>query len=376
MVTRNRGRGVGQAPRQAHLPPVLGRRPTASNLCRSSLRSFKPVSWAALRRLVAPALKARVQSRRRVAGSRPPVAPLQSRLERQAQSLAATWYRLCPLPKVLANPSLEPGPPPASRLARAPASVIIRCAGQAPSRLRPLSSNVRPHKRPMNRFLTILGLAASLVYTVLVYTLVSDRLHTLSAMPLNEVGDFLAGAFGPLALLWLILGYLQQGIELGLNTKALELQVVELRNSVLQQRELVDVARKQFEAELEVLRHERHRAEQAVKPRFIPEAVGGTHHSSGRSGFWLPIRNSGAPISNVSFEFDRPMQSVQPHLLSEWAEDQTVKVLFSFPDWKASDANLTIAYTAGDGHPGEKVFSLKADLSGTHPSLRVVRPDR
>jgi protein-S-isoprenylcysteine O-methyltransferase Ste14 len=40
------------------------------------------------------------------------------------------------------------GPPPASRLARAPASVIIRCAGQAPSRWGPLSSNVRSHKTP------------------------------------------------------------------------------------------------------------------------------------------------------------------------------------------------------------------------------------
>ena len=37
------------------------------------------------------------------------------------------------------------GPPPARRLARAPASAIIRCAGQAPSRRRPLSSNVRHH---------------------------------------------------------------------------------------------------------------------------------------------------------------------------------------------------------------------------------------
>ena len=35
------------------------------------------------------------------------------------------------------------GLPPARHLARAPASVIIRCAGQAPSRRQPLSSNVR-----------------------------------------------------------------------------------------------------------------------------------------------------------------------------------------------------------------------------------------
>ncbi len=43
------------------------------------------------------------------------------------------------------NPSLEPGPPPAWRLAREALCLIVRLAGQAPHRLRPLSSNVRRH---------------------------------------------------------------------------------------------------------------------------------------------------------------------------------------------------------------------------------------
>ena len=50
-------------------------------------------------------------------------------------------------PPALPNPSLV-GLPPARHLARAPASVIIRRAGQAPSRRQPLSSNVRPHTTP------------------------------------------------------------------------------------------------------------------------------------------------------------------------------------------------------------------------------------
>jgi len=43
------------------------------------------------------------------------------------------------------------GLPPARPLARAPASVIIRRAGQAPSRRQPLSSNVRPLTHPNAR---------------------------------------------------------------------------------------------------------------------------------------------------------------------------------------------------------------------------------
>jgi hypothetical protein len=63
-----------------------------------------------------------------------------------------------------------------------------------------------------------------------------------SDMVLNEWGDFLAGVSAPLAFLWLVIGYFQQGDELGLNTKALkqqeralQLQVEELKQSVEQQ---------------------------------------------------------------------------------------------------------------------------------------------
>ncbi|MEJ1462209.1 MAG: hypothetical protein RPU15_02905 [Candidatus Sedimenticola sp. (ex Thyasira tokunagai)] len=66
--------------------------------------------------------------------------------------------------------------------------------------------------------------------------------ESASKMAFNEWGDFFAGASAPLAFLWLVIGYFQQGEELGQNTKALEqqeralqLQVDELKQSVEQQ---------------------------------------------------------------------------------------------------------------------------------------------
>lgn len=56
---------------------------------------------------------------------------------------------------------------------------------------------------------------------------------------LNEWGDYLAGAFSPLAFLWLIMGYKQQGEELKQNTDALRLQAQELQNSVAEQKKSV-----------------------------------------------------------------------------------------------------------------------------------------
>lgn len=67
-------------------------------------------------------------------------------------------------------------------------------------------------------------------------------------MPLNEVGDFLAGVFSPLAFLFLYIGYKQnsesirlQNEELKASTKALELQVKEMQESVEQQKKLVEI---------------------------------------------------------------------------------------------------------------------------------------
>lgn len=73
--------------------------------------------------------------------------------------------------------------------------------------------------------------------------LVILKFEPAKSMSLNELGDFMAGFFSPVAFLWLVVGYFQQGEELKLNTKALELQANELKQSVEQQKELVEVTR-------------------------------------------------------------------------------------------------------------------------------------
>ncbi|WP_372551983.1 hypothetical protein [Acinetobacter pittii] len=60
-------------------------------------------------------------------------------------------------------------------------------------------------------------------------------------LPSNALGDFLAGAFAPLAFLFLYLGYRQQGNEMKQNTEALKLQAEELKNSVKEQKRLIDL---------------------------------------------------------------------------------------------------------------------------------------
>ncbi|RSO39267.1 hypothetical protein [Acinetobacter lactucae] len=90
----------------------------------------------------------------------------------------------------------------------------------------------------------ILYLGGLIIYAAIFNLVFSDP---RKPMPLNEIGDFLSGVFAPLAFLFLYLGYKQQGYELKQNTKALNLQAAELKNSVEQQEELVKATREELD---------------------------------------------------------------------------------------------------------------------------------
>lgn len=85
----------------------------------------------------------------------------------------------------------------------------------------------------------VVGWVITFIYLLVVGMLVYLKRSTLDTLGLNEIGDFLAGVFGPVAFLWLVLGYLQQGRELKLSSEALRAQADELRESVQQQSALV-----------------------------------------------------------------------------------------------------------------------------------------
>lgn len=88
----------------------------------------------------------------------------------------------------------------------------------------------------------LFGWIATTIWILLWVVLLVADWNSAKGMTFNEWGDFFAGSFAPLAFLWLVIGYFQQGEELSQNTKALEqqeralqLQVAELKQSVEQQ---------------------------------------------------------------------------------------------------------------------------------------------
>jgi hypothetical protein len=181
--------------------------------------------------------------------------------------------------------------------------------------------------------------------------------HSAAAgrLTLEGWGTFLGGVTGPLALMWLILGYLQQGEELRLNTDALRLQQEELRRQVEETAALVKHSGAQAQTAMEMLTLERERQEQAtiagerakklakagVQPSFRCE--GGS--SSGAGGH-LGLRNTGGGGSDFTVTVSPTGEaSITPHQYIGLGEIAHIKYsnVTSYP------ATFTVNYTDADG---------------------------
>ena len=119
---------------------------------------------------------------------------------------------------------------------------------------------------PIGRKLHWWGIAGTGLWIGLIIVYSVFARPKFAEMQPNEFGDFFAGAFAPLAFLWLVLGFFQQGQELRHSAEALWLQGRELQNSVEQQRELVNVTREQLAFEGEVLKAQREEIERNSQP--------------------------------------------------------------------------------------------------------------
>lgn len=102
-------------------------------------------------------------------------------------------------------------------------------------------------------------------YLVVMLLTVLVKSEDFLKLELNALGDFLAGSFAPLALLWLVIGYFQQGDELRQNSRALLLQAEELRQAAEHAGGLLDVARKEHELAMETLKGEAREREAAAE---------------------------------------------------------------------------------------------------------------
>jgi hypothetical protein len=167
----------------------------------------------------------------------------------------------------------------------------------------------------------------------------------------NEWGDLVAGVAAPLAFFWLVLGFLQQGKELRLSSRALMLQVEELKNTVRHQADLVDVTRQQVMVQVRQDDELRRARQLSIQPRFVMITMVRTPDSAGNR-YTIKITNLGATITGVRIEFAGGPEFKFHMLTSE--EPQQFKVTFAEQTHLISGV---IHYTNAEGVKDAVVFA-------------------
>lgn len=202
----------------------------------------------------------------------------------------------------------------------------------------------------------VLGAVVTVLYLIGVAVLVYSKRASLPGLELNAIGDFLAGVFGPIAFLWLVLGYLQQGRELKLSSEALQLQAVELKNAVDQQKEMVGIAGRQLEAELEKVFFEREQKRKASLPNIKLSAY--VPSSSGSLNVDVNVTNYGSLAENVKGQ----MSSGAFFSVAVLGGDQKYSFKCKLPIKDAS-YDLSLQYDYSDGMKGEDKLVMKVAVS-------------
>ncbi|WP_019097770.1 hypothetical protein [Pseudomonas putida] len=198
----------------------------------------------------------------------------------------------------------------------------------------------------MRNRLAWVGAIFTAVYLTGFTWFIFDRLPQLQTMELNSVGDFLAGAFGPIAFFWLILGFMQQGAELRLSSEALRMQADELKASVQQQTALVEAQKVTLE------NHER-----SLEPLLEVEYKG-SNVTAGLDADWFQVVNRGGYCRNVTAQFFGVGEEMHPMAVQPLAKDnpQGFRNTAILPI--NNQYRLSIAYEKINGVKGVQHFQL------------------
>lgn len=212
----------------------------------------------------------------------------------------------------------------------------------------------------MHKTLAFIGILVTSLYLATMIWGVGIDLRAIRELGLNELGDFLAGVFGPIAIFWLILGYFQQGIGLKQNSDALELQATELANSVQQQKELVEVTREQLKTEMEILQEDRNRIKSNQEPKFVFSEVGAMIIGGTAYKFRFTLTNIGSAISGVKFSIGAEIEKFSPRKFITINQSETKSFQLELAELGPLKHNVpvTIIYINGENVTQTKVFNI------------------
>lgn len=219
----------------------------------------------------------------------------------------------------------------------------------------------------MGKKLGIFGGLFTAFYLAGLLCLLYGRWGELKCLPLNELGDFLAGAFGPLAILWLVLGFFQQGVELRQNSAALQLQARELKNSVEQQEKLAKTATDHLDHEKSLRVEEKELQRQRAQPKlsFTP---GRAEFGSGTAYYRVLVANNGRQdCTDLLFTFDEV--GIEPIRLQRLTSGSPIDIGLHIYQDTARQFSGLLRFFDGQGEPGE--LHLEVVINSDYAEMRI-----
>lgn len=207
----------------------------------------------------------------------------------------------------------------------------------------------------------------TVVYLGVITLVLAANLEDLFKLKLNELGDFLAGVFGPVAFLWLVLGYIQQG-------KELRLQARELKNSVEQQVIMAESAENHLKLVIEANEIQKEEVERQLKASFKIRVKGSTPNINfpGSETVDWEIQNVGMDAYDVEVEFI-PMLKGNPWPIGDIEEGDIWRSKLAYPNDRPTNRELSIKYLGIDGRYRKELFICRVNLNPFRLVFRQVK---
>jgi hypothetical protein len=208
--------------------------------------------------------------------------------------------------------------------------------------------------------LSISGVVLTSLWLIAAGIYCHSRWDVLVELKPDAVANFAAGVCAPLAFLWLVLGFFQQGQELRNSGRALWLQGRELQQSVEQQRELVNVTREQLHFESSKLERQQDETVRNAQPILRLAEGGSSGAVDGGRSHEFTLSNLGRPCTDIRvIDADGKSRIARPILDT----GGSLSFQFDFAFGPVPPFQLSLAYVDQQLIARQKIFTIKRDTN-------------
>jgi hypothetical protein len=219
--------------------------------------------------------------------------------------------------------------------------------------------------------LPVLGMVLTVNYFLLIYWLFHDRFFQLEDIPLNEIGDFLAGVFGPIAFLWLVIGYLMQNRE--------------LRNQLIEYKENLNLTKRSLNITEKNKAYIENRERNYRQPLFkikVNKILNGIDFNHGDNNrYFIDIYNFGETVMNVQIFDPEILKNFKRESVFEANSTLSVEIPLNknyvkfdeklLKEKESIMLNIKIAFLDKSGENGTANVMITPDFDNNEPLIKV-----